>query len=296
VFASSGNAQDPRQEAHEAAWVADGKRLVFAGKGAQSQDVFAANIDGSHVVQVTRDAYVDYYPTMSADGRRIAYVSVRDSVMRLIVVDADGSNTRDIGIVTAVGRNLNPVPPSWSPDGKRLVYATNRNGAVEVFVVNANGTDDTRLAAGTLPEWSHNGQLIAYSFRSDSTFNIYVMRPDGGDQRRVTSVPSGSAIDASWTPDDQRLVYVWVRRDPSGAMNGQWPKNLNDLHVVDVAGLRDESLGDTPEAEYEPRVSPDGNWIIYLKEYMPAGATKASNVLFIRSFDGKEIRKLFVVP
>src|SRR6266536_922076 len=88
----SGSAQDPTQGAHEGAWSPDGKRLLFTGKGASSDDVFIADVDGSHVVQVTRDSFPDYYPAMSPDGKRIAYVSVRDSAMRLVVVDADGSN------------------------------------------------------------------------------------------------------------------------------------------------------------------------------------------------------------
>ena len=109
--------------------------------------------------------------TVSADGRRVAMDAFRSSTprdiagARIIVVNFDGSDARDIGDGSA---------PSLSPDGDRVVYSRFGQSAVADGATSAGGslwmhdltTDEKFLlvdGGAFAPHWSPDGKTIAYT-------------------------------------------------------------------------------------------------------------------------------------
>ncbi len=90
--------------------------------------LFRMRPDGSDVEQLTSDERVNWFPHLSPDGSRIAYISFppgtlghpadKDVYVRLI--DADGT-TRDLAHVPVGGQGTINVG-SWAPDSRRLAY------------------------------------------------------------------------------------------------------------------------------------------------------------------------------
>jgi TolB protein len=137
----------------------DGKKIVFTSLKDGDLDIYTMNVDGTHVKQLTHTLGYDGGPWWSPDGKRIAYRAhhpkdtveikqykdllaqglIRPSKVELFVMNADGSNNRQ---VTALGgANFGP---SWTPDGKKIVFASNfrepRSENFELYLIDAATT------------------------------------------------------------------------------------------------------------------------------------------------------------
>ncbi|HET8770247.1 MAG TPA: hypothetical protein VFM71_04610 [Gemmatimonadaceae bacterium] len=137
----------------------DGKTIVFTSMKDGDLDIYTMNIDGTDVRRLTNTVGYDGGPWWSPDGTKIVYRAhhpadsaelaqykdllaqdmIRPSKVELFVMDADGSNQRQI---TALGgANFGP---SWSPDGKRIIFSSNftepRSGNFELYLVDADAS------------------------------------------------------------------------------------------------------------------------------------------------------------
>jgi Tol biopolymer transport system component len=144
-------------------WSPDGRRIAFMGGASASEyDIWAVDVDGGDLVQLTDSPGQDGWPAWSPDGRRIAFTSVRDDCARSDAPDCrtaeEGDPHRDVWVVNADGTGLARVTPefgqfvAWSPDGEYLlVYGR------ELSVIRPDGTGrvtlDVGAAGGLFPDW-----------------------------------------------------------------------------------------------------------------------------------------------
>jgi Tol biopolymer transport system component len=151
----------------EATLSPDGSRIVFTSTRDGDLDIYTMNVDGSDVRRLTSALGYDGGPFYSPDGRQIVYRAsrptgdaaadyrrllaenvVRPSELEIWVMDADGSNQRQ---VTALG-GAN-FAPYFHPDGRRVIFASNhhnpRGRNFDVFLVNLDGT-------GVVPVTTHS--------------------------------------------------------------------------------------------------------------------------------------------
>src|SRR5215471_13582276 len=100
----------------DVAWSPDGKRLLFSRSvGNNPFQIYMTGADGGDVVQATKDPKANsLFASWSPDGNRIAFRSDRTGERHIYVMNADGSNLKQI--TTAGAPNSFP---SWRSDGKR---------------------------------------------------------------------------------------------------------------------------------------------------------------------------------
>jgi TolB protein len=74
-------------------------------------------------------------PSLSLDGRLLAFISNRDGGNRIWVSAPDGSEARSLGVYA-----LDYSTPAWSPTGKHIAFAamTDENGQ-DIFTVEVSG-------------------------------------------------------------------------------------------------------------------------------------------------------------
>ena len=157
----------------------DGKRIVFTNNG---NGVWIMKSDGEKPHAITfRD---DIDPTWSPDGSMIAFASSRSGSRQLYVVNANGSDVRQVTDLNNMGGRS-----SWSPDGTRLAFYRGPAGDHDIYIINIDGTGLQRLTHGgdnLGPSWSPDGNWIAFTSFRDGNNEIYIMHPDGTGVTRLT--------------------------------------------------------------------------------------------------------------
>ncbi len=152
-----------------------GLALVFSSNRADGNwDIYTATIGSSEWTRLTTHPAADRFPTLSADGRTIAFRSERDGNSEIYLMDADGSNLRRVTDDPAFDGY-----PSITPDGSGVVFVSNRSGEQNAYVVNWAGAGVTALEQRPgwqmdTPRLSKNGQLLIYAGGPiGSTLDIY---------------------------------------------------------------------------------------------------------------------------
>lgn len=174
------------------------------------------NPDGSGIT----DLHINGYdPSVSPDGTRIAFCSLRDDqYSQIYVANSDGTNQKRITKITS-GDSCGPV---WSHDGKKIAFYSfaqphpSRNPAI--WVMDPDGSNMKRLAEhGLTSTWSPDDKQIAFASNREGKFQIYVMNADGSNPRRLTNNKAEDSSPA-WAPDGAAIAFVSDREGEHPAL------------------------------------------------------------------------------
>lgn len=237
-------------------------RLVFTAFTGSSQDLFIQT-EGGAPVALTESASRDGEATFSPDGRRIAFVSDRGGSLDVWVMNADGSDARQLTTDAA-----NDVSPSWAPDGERIAFVSDREGdRTNIFVVGVESGEVSQLTFQerglAFPDWSPDGRSIAYSAAgpehptsSELTPLVLVVIPLTGGEPALLRGGSGWNWGAAWSPDGEQIAFSWTRGG-AGLTEVAWLQLINK----DGTGLR--RMEAAVWGDYAPSWSPDGRRIAF---------------------------------
>jgi TolB protein len=215
---------------------------VYAG-----YDIFTANPDGSNLKRLTDTPGYDAEATISLDGKKISFTSVRNGDLDIYTMDANGKNVKQL--TNEIGYDGGPT---FSPDAKWIVYrayhpkseqdiadykdllAKNliRPTSLEIMLMKADGSDKKQItnlgAASFGPAFTADGKKIIFSSNYDpethatggeGNFELWMMNPDGSGLERVT-YSSGFDGFPMFSPDSKKLVWASNR-------NGKAPHETN---------------------------------------------------------------------
>jgi serine/threonine-protein kinase len=151
----------------ESAWSRDGSWLIFrTDRGAPGQgDVFARRRDASGApIPLLRSPFAELSPTLSPDGRWLAYTSNETGREEIYVVPFPDTGAAKWVVSTGGG-----IEPRWAPGGGELFYRSARGEMVAVRVE----TDPTFAAV------ERTVLFAASTFRSDVNHPQYDVSSDG---------------------------------------------------------------------------------------------------------------------
>jgi Tol biopolymer transport system component len=262
-----------------------GGRIVFDN----NEDIYAIDVDGSSLKQLTNNPGPEFDPMWSPEGTKIVYRDSRrgpNEDDEISVMNADGSDQTNLTHDPA-----NDWGPAWSPDGTRIAFNSTRDNPQlpQVFVMNADGSGVTRLTdrEGGYPTWSPDGSRIAFMSSEPAemdNYEIYVMNADGTDQTRLTNSPGSDGWPA-WSPDGSTIVFSSVRDDCRYAAGADCKRSgdigpFHDLWTMDIDGGNQTRL--TEEFGQFVAWSPDGEHLVF----------GSSGGLFVVAADGSGVRRL----
>ncbi len=158
----------------------DGEWVVFTKHG---DGLWLVRPNGNNPQRLTDRDDID--PTWSPDGSMIAFASSRNGIRQLFVMNADGSNVRQVTNLNNMGGRS-----AWSPDGARLAFYRGPFGDRNIYIINVDGTGLVQLTNGgdnLGPSWSPDGNWISFTSFRDSNNEIYIIHPDGTELTRLTN-------------------------------------------------------------------------------------------------------------
>ncbi len=130
----------------DASIASNGNKIVFVRENKGNYDLWQQNIDGSALKQLTHNTFADLEPSLSADGKRIAFISNRDAAGDILQTSiytleiATGKIQR-----LTFGENVTDGGPAWLDD-KTIIFHSNRDPKAP----NTDTVDNWRLWTVTI--------------------------------------------------------------------------------------------------------------------------------------------------
>jgi Tol biopolymer transport system component len=163
-----------------------GNRIVFTSVRNGDLDLYSMNLDGSDVKQLTTEIGYDGGAFYSSDGKQIVYRAdhptdpkaiqsyqellknglVRPTKMDLFIMNADGSNKRQITHFGAAS-----FAPFFHPDGKHIIFASNMNDPkgrnFDLYFVDTDGKHLEQITFNEtfdgFPMFSRDGKKLVFA-------------------------------------------------------------------------------------------------------------------------------------
>ena len=198
---------------------------IYAG-----YDIFVANLDGEIISQLTDFEGYDAEATVSPNGDRIIFTSLRTGDLELYTMNLDGSDV--VQLTDELGYDGGAF---FSPDGSKIIWRASRpqteeeqkeykdllaQGLVEptnmeLYVANADGSDKRKITdlgnANWAPFFHPSGEKIIFSSNHQSErgfpFNLFMINLDGTGLEQITFDTVFDSF-AMFSPDGTKLVWA----------------------------------------------------------------------------------------
>ena len=150
----------------------DGSRIFFSLPTANGSEIVSVNRLGADKKTITQGG-MNKDPSVSPDGKTIAFVSSRDGEWDLYTMKADGGDV--MRILKSPGLDARPT---WSPNGKRIAFTSNRDGNYEIYLCDADGSNLKRITEN--PErddyaaWHPDGKKIVAVSERKGKFDLWL--------------------------------------------------------------------------------------------------------------------------
>jgi len=190
----------------------------------------------------------DRYPCWSPDGSQIAFTSDCNGTYNLYVMNADGSNVRQL---THEKSPTVCYMPSWSGDGRRITFGWHGEKTL-ICTIAPDGSNFKTVGPGHDPCFSPDGKTIAFTAQVGNGFCVFAMDADGKNVRQVTThVNTMGAVFPNWSPYGAKIVY------------SDQVENSLEIFVCDADGSNVKQLTSLGKISTPAAWSPDMKWISF---------------------------------
>jgi hypothetical protein len=206
---------------------------------------------GRKIVSSDNAGNINISPSISPDGKHIAFFSERDLVsIDLFLANAEtgqiirklSSSFRNMDID---GFNFFESVGSWSPDGSKFVYVAVKKGVNQLMIVDVNRPRRTRevqvkgVPSLNNPSWSPDGRYMVFSGLAEGRPDLFRLEIETGKVDNLTQ-DTHSYIHPSWSPDGRYLALSTDRpqaSQPFGEANFHFNLAIMDMEDPDL-GIR----------------------------------------------------------
>lgn len=200
----------------------------------------------------------DRYPSLSHDGKLIAFQSIRNGSSELFVAAPDLSSARRLTV-----NGVDESHPMLSRDNSRVVFTEGSadHHRTKVVVMNLDGSRRRAITAdplqfGAIASFSRSNLKVVYAGWSSDTSGQFtnpqvIMVDLITDERRPLTPSNRESWRPVFAPDESSVAYI-------SKFDGQF-----DLCIYEFATGNERRLTFTAFGEWDPQFAPDGRRIAY---------------------------------
>ncbi len=253
-------------------WMPDGKSVVFSGLSESGvSDLYRVRLPEGELEHLTNDRYQDLDPSVSPDGRLVAFASDRtalglDDAVNLFLLDLETGGIRQL----TSGRWVDESP-TWM-SGDRLLFSSGRDGVLNAFSVDTlgDGRRETSVWTGAFDAAPVRGRdaYLVTGFH-DLGLGVYLM-PGDSATRAETFALGAVAPHSEWQ---------WPEGSTSGVARAT-SRPYRRKYSLDFA---------SGEFVYAPRIGTGQGAMFFISDLL------SDNIFFVNitTYQGRRFRNLF---
>jgi tricorn protease len=256
-------------------WSPDGKELFFMSDHPGAENIYRADIATGKPTQLTHFTNGRVlWPTIAYDGKAIVFER-HFSIWKMDTASGKAEQVKIAlrGAPNSPGTTHTPLT-QWSgltlsPDGKKIALTAHG----EVFAASAkDGGEPQRItrtdSAESDPDWSPDSTKLVYRSERDGGSSLYEYDFNSSSERALTH-STNLDINPTWSPDGTMVAFL---------------RNRRELHVLTIAGLKDNVVAKGELNSSALAWSPDSKWLAFV----PVDTNSFANLHVVLAAGGED--------
>jgi TolB protein len=254
-----------------------GSRIYFVSDRTGHKEIWSMDADGANQKQITRYRSISFTPSVSPDGKKLAFTSFAKGDPGIFVFSLETERQ----LLFYNQRAPTNATPNFTPDGQRILYASSASGFLNIYMADVDGGNLQRISTSRRIEVEpkanpKTGRDIVFVSGRSGPQQIWKMSLDGTNAEMLTS-GEGDASNPAWHPNGEIIAFSWTR--------GLEPGNFN-IFLMDVASRHIDQLTHGKGRNENPNWAPDGRHLVF------ASNRNGSMQIFSMLADGTHVVQL----
>ncbi len=123
-------------------------KVIYESGNVRNEDLYIMDYDGKNIKRVSGINMRKRVPTISIDGKIIAFMGYEGESSSIYTMNSNGENLRKL-----TGSLVNCYHPNISPDNAYIIFNSIVNKQDEIFIMNLGGTGITQLTNNPGKDW-----------------------------------------------------------------------------------------------------------------------------------------------
>ena len=210
-------------------------------------DIFIANLEGQIRYQLTDTPGYDAEATLSPDGQKIVFTSMRSGDLELYTMNTDGTNV--VQVTSELGYDGGAF---FSPDSQKLVFRASRPNTAEEKIAYKD--------------------LLEKGLVQPTAMEIFVCNVDGSDLQQITDL-GGANWAPYFHPSGKSILFATNHHNPSG--------RIFNIFSIDLDGENLRQITFDERFDAFPMFSPNGEYLAFSSN-RNNGGTRETNVFIAK--------------